>query len=146
MVPGPRSRTQGPFADERLAARAWAAKSDTGRDDAHGAIVARPVDATDRSAPSGLEWRTLRRWRTPDSLLLPIAHAITGFLTSEDLTRVKSCEQSPCTLFFLDRTGGQARRWCSLTLCGHRAKQALYRARRRRQKRWAQRQKKIKTS
>src|SRR5215467_205427 len=88
MVPGPRSRTQGPFADERLAARAWAAKSDTGRDDAHRAIVARPVDATDRSAPSGLEWRTLRRWRTPDSLLLPIAHAITGFLTSEDLTRV----------------------------------------------------------
>jgi len=146
MVPGPRSRTQGPLADERLATRAWALNRIPECDDAYGAIVARPVDATDRSAPSGLEWRTLRRWRTPDSLLLPIAHAITGFLTSEDLTRVKSCERSPCTLFFLDRTGGQARRWCSMTLCGHRAKQALYRARRRRQKRWAQRQKKIKTS
>src|SRR5215469_13087474 len=53
------------------------------RDDAYGVIVARPVHAADRSASSGLEWRTLRRWRTPDSLLLPIAHAIANFLTSE---------------------------------------------------------------
>ena len=46
--------------------------------------MAGPVDATDRSATSGLEWRTLRRWRTPDSLLLPIAHAMANFITSED--------------------------------------------------------------
>src|SRR5215472_9444998 len=116
------------------------------RDDAYGAIVARPVHAADRSASSGLEWRTLRRWRRPDSLLLPIAHAIANFLTSEDLSRVKSCEKSPCTLFFLDRTRGQARRWCSMTLCGNRAKQALYRARLKRGKRFAHRQNKSKAS
>jgi len=104
------------------------------RDDAYGAIVARKVETTDQSTNSGLEWRTLRRWRTPDSLLLPIAHAIANFLTSEDLSRVKSCEKSPCTLFFLDRTRGHARRWCSMTLCGNRAKQALHRARLKRQK------------
>ena len=112
------------------------------RDDAYGAIVAGSGDATDRSATSGLEWRTLRRWRTPDSLLLPIAHAMANFITSEDLSRVKSCEKSPCTLFFLDRTPGQARRWCSMTLCGNRAKQA--RARLRRQKRSAHRGRKTK--
>jgi predicted RNA-binding Zn ribbon-like protein len=105
------------------------------RDDAYGAIVARGVEAPDQSARSGLEWRTLRRWRTPDSLLLPIAHAIANFVTSEDLSRVKACEKSPCTLFFLDRTRGQARRWCSMTLCGNRAKQALYRSRVKRLKR-----------
>jgi predicted RNA-binding Zn ribbon-like protein len=115
-------------------------------DDAYGAIVARPVAAPDRSAGSGLEWRTLRRWRTPDSLLLPIAHAIANLLTSEGLSRVKSCEKSPCTLFFLDRTRGQARRWCSMTLCGNRAKQALYRARLKRRKRSAHRQKKTNAS
>jgi len=114
------------------------------RDDAYGAIVAGSGDATDRSATSGLEWRTLRRWRTPDSLLLPIAHAMANFITSEDLSRVKSCEKSPCTLFFLDRTRGQARRWCSMTLCGNRAKQALYRARLKRQKRSAHRKRKTK--
>jgi len=99
------------------------------RDDAYGAIVAGPVDARDQSSTPKLEWRTLRRWRTPDSLMLPIAHAIANFLTSEDLSRVKSCEKPPCTLFFLDRTRGQARRWCSMTVCGNRAKQALHRAR-----------------
>ena len=99
------------------------------RDDAYGAIVARNADASGQSKTSGLEWRTLRRWRTPDSLLLPIAHAIANFVTSEDLSRVKSCERPPCTLFFLDRTRGQVRRWCSMTVCGNRAKQALYRSR-----------------
>ena len=112
------------------------------RDDAYGAIAVRFVDAPDQVTTSGLEWRTLRRWRTPDSLLLPIAHAIANFLTSEDLSRVKACQKSPCTLFFLDRTRGQARRWCSMTLCGNRAKQALYRARLKRQKRPAHRDRK----
>jgi predicted RNA-binding Zn ribbon-like protein len=109
------------------------------RDDAYGAIVARAADDDDQAATSGLEWRTLRRWRTPDSLLLPIAHAMANFITSEDLSRVKSCEKSPCTLFFLDRTRGQARRWCSMTVCGNRAKQAHYRARLKRQRRAARR-------
>jgi predicted RNA-binding Zn ribbon-like protein len=99
------------------------------RDDAYGAIVVRNADVPEQSTASSLEWRTLRRWRTPDSLLLPIAHAMANFVTSEDLSRVKACEKSPCTLFFLDRTRGQARRWCSMTLCGNRAKQALHRSR-----------------
>jgi predicted RNA-binding Zn ribbon-like protein len=106
------------------------------RDDAYGAIVARKADAPG-PAVSGLQWRTLRRWRTPDSVLLPIAHAIANFVTSEDLSRVKSCEKSPCTLFFIDRTRGQVRRWCSMTLCGNRAKQALYRSRLKRPQRFA---------
>jgi predicted RNA-binding Zn ribbon-like protein len=114
------------------------------RDDAYGALVAKPVDANGQSTNSRLEWRTLRRWRTPDSVLLPIAHAIADFLTSEDLSRVKSCERSPCTLFFLDRTHGQARRWCSMSICGNRAKQALHRARVKQPKRSARRTKKFK--
>jgi len=115
------------------------------RDDAYGAIGLRRVDGPDQLTTSGLEWRTLRRWRTPDSLLLPIAHAIANLLTSEDLSRVKACEKSPCTLFFLDRTRAQARRWCSMTVCGNRAKQALYRSRRKRQKRASQRGKRAKS-
>ncbi len=115
------------------------------RDDAYGAIAVRPVDAPGQLTTSGLEWRTLRRWRTPDSLILPIAHAIANLLTSQDLSRVKACEGSPCTLFFLDRTRGQARRWCSMTLCGNRAKQALHRARLKRHKRASHRGEKSKS-
>ena len=114
------------------------------RDDAYGAIVARSMETADRSRTSRLEWLTLRRWRTPDSLLLPIAHAIANLLTSEDLSRVKSCEKPPCTLFFLDRTRTQSRRWCSMTICGNRAKQALHRARIKRQKRSANRKRRAK--
>ncbi len=114
------------------------------RDDAYGAIVVRTVDAPGLSTASGLEWRTLRHWRTPDSLLLPIAHAMANFVTSEDLSRVKACERSPCTLFYLDRTRGQARRWCSMTLCGNRAKQALHRSRLKRKKRPLRRDRKAK--
>jgi predicted RNA-binding Zn ribbon-like protein len=114
------------------------------RDDAYGAIAIRPVDAPDQLTTSGLGWRTLRRWRRPDSLLLPIAHAIANLLTSEDLSRVKACEKSACTLFFLDRTRGQRRRWCSMTLCGNRAKQALHRSRVKRRKRPLRRDRKAK--
>jgi predicted RNA-binding Zn ribbon-like protein len=32
-------------------------------------------------------------------------------------------------LLFIDRTRGAARRWCSMAVCGNRAKQAAYRKR-----------------
>lgn len=111
------------------------------RDDAYSAIVATPTDPGGQPSASRLEWRTLRRWRTPDSLILPIAHAIANFITSEDLSRVKSCERPPCTLFFLDSSRGRVRRWCSMTVCGNRAKQALHRARLKQKKPSARRNK-----
>jgi predicted RNA-binding Zn ribbon-like protein len=70
-----------------------------------------------------------RRWRTPDSLLLPIGQALAQLVTSEDFTQVKACEGPACTLLFADRTRGHARRWCSMALCGNRAKQAAHRQR-----------------
>jgi len=33
------------------------------------------------------------------------------------------------TLLFLDRTHGRGRRWCSMSICGNREKQAAYRNR-----------------
>src|SRR5580704_16174602 len=71
------------------------------RDDAYTALVPGSFDANGHSSASGLVWRTLRRWRTADSLLLPIAHVMAHFVTSEDISRLKSCEKSPCTLYFL---------------------------------------------
>jgi predicted RNA-binding Zn ribbon-like protein len=78
---------------------------------------------------NAFELRTARKWRSPDALLLPIAEALADFVCSEDFTYVKACEGPACTLLFADRTRGRARRWCSMAICGNRAKQAAHRQR-----------------
>src|SRR5262249_14935664 len=72
---------------------------------------------------------TTRRWRSPESLLLPIGEALARFVATEDFALVKACEGQACTLMFVDHTRGRARRWCSMAACGNRAKQAAYRNR-----------------
>jgi len=76
-----------------------------------------------------LELRTMRRWRSPESLLLPIGEAMAKFVCEEDFADLKACEGHRCTLFFVDRTRRRARRWCSMAICGNRAKQAAHRNR-----------------
>ena len=76
-----------------------------------------------------LELRVTRRWRSPESLLLPIAEALAKFVCEEDLANVKACEGHSCTLVFADHTRGRARRWCSMAICGNRAKQLAHRKR-----------------
>ncbi len=77
-----------------------------------------------------LELRMMRRWRSPESLLLPIGRELARLVCEEDFTYVKSCEGSGCTLLFVDRTRGHGRRWCSMSICGNRAKQIAHRKRR----------------
>jgi predicted RNA-binding Zn ribbon-like protein len=76
-----------------------------------------------------LAFQFVRRWRSPEALLLPIAEAMARFVCTEDFSNVKACEGSSCTLIFADRTRGRARRWCSMAICGNRAKQAAHRDR-----------------
>lgn len=70
-----------------------------------------------------------RRWRSPDALLYPVAEAIAQLVTAADFTDVKHCEGPNCTLHFLDTTRDRRRRWCSMAVCGNRAKQAAHRLR-----------------
>jgi predicted RNA-binding Zn ribbon-like protein len=77
----------------------------------------------------GIELRTTRRWRSADSLLLPIGEALAKTLCEEDFGNVRACEGSGCTLLFADHTRGHARRWCSMAVCGNRAKVAAHRQR-----------------
>ena len=76
-----------------------------------------------------LELRMMRRWRSPESLLLPIGEAMAKLVCEEGLVNVKACEGHSCTLVFADRTRRRARRWCSMAICGNRAKQAAHRSR-----------------
>jgi predicted RNA-binding Zn ribbon-like protein len=83
----------------------------------------------DPESTKRFELRTERRWRTPESLLLPIADALATFVCDEDFSYVKACEGPQCTLLFADHTRGHARRWCSMAICGNRAKVAAHRQR-----------------
>jgi predicted RNA-binding Zn ribbon-like protein len=98
------------------------------RDEAFSQVVSYP---TGDSAPFSL--RMMRRWRAPESLLLPIGEALARFVCTEDFSHVKACDGHPCSLVFVDRTRGRARRWCSMAVCGNRAKQAAHRNRLKRQ-------------
>jgi predicted RNA-binding Zn ribbon-like protein len=94
------------------------------RDERFGQIVAHRHG----HAP-GLELQPMRRWRSPEALLLPIGEALAKLVCEEDFSNVKACEGPACTLMFADHTRGRARRWCSMALCGNRAKQAAHRQR-----------------
>jgi len=75
------------------------------------------------------ELQRLRSWRDPGALLLPIGEALARLVCVEDFSHVKACEGPACTLLFADHTRGHARRWCSMAICGNRAKQAAHRQR-----------------
>jgi predicted RNA-binding Zn ribbon-like protein len=108
------------------------------RDEEFGQIVVRDRLREDdrgqqKRETSGLAWRLQRRWQSPESLLFPIARSLADLVCAEDFTYVKACEGPPCTLLFVDRTRGHARKWCSMAVCGNRAKQAAHRNRLKRQ-------------
>ena len=94
------------------------------RDQAFNQISRHRHDDGDR-----LELRMTRHWRSPESLLLPIAQALAKFVCEENFANVKACEGHSCTLVFADHTRGRARRWCSMAICGNRAKQLAHRKR-----------------
>lgn len=94
------------------------------RDEAYGRIVSHGDDGR-------LALQTARRWRSPESLLIPLGEAMAQVVVGEDFTHIKACEGAHCTLMFADHTRGRARRWCSMAICGNRAKQKDFRERRR---------------
>ena len=87
------------------------------------------ISRPSRSDGDRLELRMTRRWRSPEALLLPIGEALARFVCEEELANVKACRGHSCTLVFADRTRRRARRWCSMAICGNRAKQAAHRKR-----------------
>ena len=94
------------------------------RDEAFRQIVPRRGEQGD-----GLALQRMRRWRSPESLLLPIGEALAKFVCEEDFSDVKACEGHNCTMLFADHTRRRARRWCTMAICGNRAKQAAHRSR-----------------
>jgi len=94
-----------------------------GRDEAHYRIVLQP------GRPSAPKLQVARRWSSPEALLIAIGETLARLICTEDFRYVKACEGPACTLLFADHTRGHVRRWCSMAICGNRAKQAAHRQR-----------------
>lgn len=62
----------------------------------------------------------------PNKILVPIAESIADLLCYGDLSFLRKCERDHCILYFYDTTKNHKRRWCSMAICGNRAKAAKF--------------------
>ena len=79
---------------------------------------------SDHSKPALVEWFPLRR---PCDLFAPLASAAANLFSQLNPERVRRCEH--CVLHFHDTSKIGNRRWCSMRLCGNRAKVAAHTSR-----------------
>lgn len=68
----------------------------------------------------GYGWHWTQQASHPAGVLWPVLRSAADLLTGPDLYRVKSCPR--CGWLFLDTSKNRSRRWCSMEICGNRAK------------------------
>ena len=76
-------------------------------------------------------WRWNLREAPVDAALGPIALAAVKLFTEGDFGRIKECGGHACGWLFYDTSKNNRRRWCEMEVCGNRAKQKRFAARRR---------------
>ena len=85
------------------------------------ALLAQDRRYTQLNADNGTLLLDERRcWEQPTQLLVVSARAWAHLLVEGDPTLIRQCPG--CTIIFYDRTKAHRRRWCSMALCGNRAK------------------------
>jgi predicted RNA-binding Zn ribbon-like protein len=70
----------------------------------------------------------LRPAADPPPLLARVAAAVAEALTAGTWQRLKACEAADCHWAYYDRSPAGRGRWCSMQVCGARAKMRRYRA------------------
>ncbi|WP_062432783.1 CGNR zinc finger domain-containing protein [Herbidospora daliensis] len=106
---------------------AWAAGTPGAPDDATLAALNGLVRVGRRwdevvPADGGLAYRPRRAWGSPEALLAPVAEAVADLFVHGDRALVRVCDDVTCGLWFYDTTKSRRRRWCSMAICGNRAK------------------------
>lgn len=81
----------------------------------------------EEGADGSLQIKRVYGRATPAQLLAPVAELAAALLADEHFALTRKCEHPECTLWFYDRTKAHRRRWCSMALCGNRAKVARFR-------------------
>ena len=98
---------------------------------ARGACFLQITPATELDDPTALPLILVDRHplTDPRELITRIAIAAARLITEADFRYVRNCEGPTCTLYFLDISKNHKRRWCSMEVCGNRAKAAAHRKR-----------------
>lgn len=65
-----------------------------------------------------------------DSLVADVLTAIASAQETGEWERLKACSADECLWAFYDRSRNRSRHWCSMQVCGNRAKTRAYRAKR----------------
>jgi predicted RNA-binding Zn ribbon-like protein len=81
-----------------------------------------PVRQTVALADRGFGWRLDADRRSAASLLAPVLWSAGDLLVSPDVAHLRHCANPRCLWLFLDDSKNGSRRWCSMRLCGNRAK------------------------
>jgi len=79
-----------------------------------------------RLVPSGDGYLLQEYPDSPHGLLSLIARQVSAIFTELDPSLVKKCRNDKCVLYFYDSSKNRARTWCSMDLCGNRAKAAKH--------------------
>jgi len=87
------------------------------------------TDQVIRDDSGVLKRRRLFEPRRPLDALGPIVDAAVQLLVEGDPARIRKCDR--CVLHFADTSKKGTRRWCSMEICGNRAKVAAYARRQR---------------
>jgi predicted RNA-binding Zn ribbon-like protein len=75
------------------------------------------------------EWGWDSSGAKADRLLWPLVRSAALLLTSPELKRLRQCDGHNCTWLFLDKSKNRSRRWCTMDICGNRAKSRRHYAR-----------------
>ena len=79
-------------------------------------------------AAAGFTLSRAQVFEVESDLLVPIAAAIAHLLAETESGRRRNCDGPTCTMWFLDTSKNNKRRWCSMSVCGNRAKARAHRA------------------
>ncbi|MGW1191425.1 CGNR zinc finger domain-containing protein [Streptomyces sp. NPDC002559] len=75
---------------------------------------------------TGLRWQPITGHHVRGALSR-IAHDAVTLLGGPQRGQVKTCQNLDCRGLYVDTSQGQNRRWCSMNICGNRAKKARFR-------------------
>ncbi len=110
-------------------ARLFAGKSRTSPIDLatlNGILRETPRRATVKRASTGFQWDDSGASDPLRRIIASVALSAAGLLTSEELRRVRTCNDARCGWLFLDNSRTARRRWCDMRTCGNRAKARLH--------------------
>jgi predicted RNA-binding Zn ribbon-like protein len=73
-------------------------------------------------AGEGYQWAWSGGEAELERVLWPVVRAAGELLTSERLNLLRQCPGDGCAWLFLDTSRNKSRRWCTMEVCGNRAK------------------------